>query len=394
LEIIGNAIVGGVETYARNLIANLRPDEFEIVCTCPYESPYTASLRALGAKVYITPIQDDPLWRSIEMTAEVVRQHRIDVIHANLPNAHTLAGVVSRLTNTPAVATIHARVLWIQELSVTRLADMDLITVCQEAYAQALAMGLPTDSVSLIPNGVDTRHFHPGHSGAAFRQEIGIEPGTLLVGFVGRMSLEKGPDKFVRVAGRIRHQLPRVRFVMVGAGPIEPDVRNLIQEMGLGEVVHVAGVRDDVEGIYPALDLFIQTSRSEAMPLALLEAMASGVPSVAMAVGGVAELVQAGTTGVLVSPGDWPGVASRYPGDWEGIASAAIDLLQQPDRLKAMGAAARKRTEQHYDLRTTVKETAELFHRLAKPATAKSGMLRPVPSVVRNKSGEGSSGSG
>jgi glycosyltransferase involved in cell wall biosynthesis len=385
LEIIGNAITGGMETYTRNLIASLPRDEYDITCILPFESAYTASLRELGCRVYITPIHDDPLWRSIEMATEVIRQHQIDVIHANLANAHTLAGVVGRLTNTPAVATLHSRTLWIQELSVTRLTGMNLITVCQEAYWQALATGLPPERVSLIRNGVDTARFAPSRSGAAFRASLGLGADVQLVGFVGRMSWEKGPDKFVHAASRIRQQLPDVHFAMVGEGHVEPDIRHIIEETGMGDRVHMVGLRRDVENVYPAFDLLIQTSRSEAMPLALLEGMASGVPVVALAVGGVAELVGGGTTGALINPGDWPGVASHYPGDTEGIALAAADLLRNPVRLKEMGAAARARVESQFDLRGSVAETSALFERLVKPAVMKNGAWQQLPQVVRDK---------
>lgn len=385
LEIIGNGIVGGMEAYTRNLIASLPTDEYDVTCILPSESAYTASLRALGCRVYITPIHDDPLWRSIELSSEVIRQHQIDVIHANLANAHTLAGIVGRLTNTPTVATIHSRSLWIQELSVTRLTNMNLITVCQEAYFQAVAAGLPADKLTLIPNGVDTQAFNPSRDGSAFRESLGLGPETQLVGFVGRMSWEKGPDKFVQVTGRIRQQLPDVHFVMVGDGPVEPDIRSMVEGNGMADRIHLAGLRRDMADVYPALDLLVQTSRSEAMPLALLEAMASGVPVVAIAVGGVPEVVEAGTTGMLISPGDWPGVSSSYPGDWEGIADASIDLLKRPDRLKRMGAAARLRIETQFDLRRSARETSALFQRLVKPAVMKNGVWQPLPTVVRDK---------
>lgn len=388
LEIIGNAITGGMETYARNLIANLPRDEFEVSCVCPYESAYTESLRSLGCRIYVTPIHDDPMWRAIEMTAGVVRQHEIELIHANLANAHTLAGVVSGFTGVPAVATIHSRTIWVQELSVTRLAGMHMITVCEEARMQALSTGLSDDTVRLIRNGVDLNRFRPDRGGAEFRRSIGVEPDAMLVGFVGRLSWEKGPDKFVHVASRIHQELPDVHFALVGEGPVEGDIHHLVQRLGLGDRIHLTGLREEVEAIYPALDLFVQTSRSEAMPLALLEAMASGVPAVAIAVGGVAELVEAGTTGLLISPGDWPGVSSRYPGDWEGIACAATDLLRTPERLKRMGEAARARAEAKYDLRRTVIETAEFFRQLARPSL-KSAIAQPVAGLVGDKSAVG-----
>ena len=387
LEIIGNAIVGGMETYTRNLVAALPRDQFEVTCILPYESAYTASLRELGCKTYITPIHDDPMWRSIEMSVEVIKQHQIDVIHANLANAHTLAGIVGRMTNTPTVATIHSRSLWIQELSVSKVTGMSLITVCQEAFAGALACGIPPENLTMIRNGVDTRRFTPERSGSAFRASIGVAPDTLLIGFVGRLSWEKGPDKFVQVAQRIGLEFPEAHFAMVGEGPVEPELRHMLAANGMGDRVHLAGLRRDVEDIYPAFDLLVQTSRSEAMPLALLEGMASGVPVVAIAVGGVAELVESGTTGLLVSPGDWPGVSSPYPGDWEGIAAAAIDLLRQPARLRAMRDASRRRAVAQFDLSHSVRETAALFASFVKPGVMKNGMWQPT--VLRDKAVEG-----
>src|SRR3954463_9144569 len=252
MQIIGNAIVGGMETYVSNLIATLPGDEFQVTCLCPYESAFTASLRRRGLRVYIAPIKDDPAWCSVEMAVELIRQHRIDIIHAHLPNAHTLAGVAGRLTNTPVVSTIHARTLWTQEISVSRLTSTSLIVVCQEAYAQALAAGVPADSITVIPNGVDTQKFTPQRSGAAFREAIGVPPEATLVGFVGRLAWEKGPDKFVQVAERVRRRRPDIHFVLVGEGPMESELREIIEQAGLQDRVHLAGMHRNIETVYPA----------------------------------------------------------------------------------------------------------------------------------------------
>ena len=120
------------------------------------------------------------------------------------------------------------------------------------------------------------------------------------------------------------------------------------------------------------------------MPLVLLEGMACGCPIVAIGVGGVAELVENGTTGILVSPGGWSYIASSYPGDWEGVAAAAIDLLGQPARLKQMGQAGRRRAEEVFGLRRSVEETARVFQRLVRPAVMKNGVWKPT--VVRDQS--------
>jgi glycosyltransferase involved in cell wall biosynthesis len=385
LQVIGNAIVGGMETYVGNLIANLPPDEFDIICLCPYESAFTAHLRRLGCKVFIAPISDDPPWRAIEMAVELVRQHRIDLIHAHLANAHTLAGIAGRLTNTPVVATVHSRGLWTQEISVSRITDSHLILVCQEAYAQALATGLKTENMTVIPNGVDTRRFRPDRSAAAFRDSIGVPANTPLVGFVGRMSPEKGPDKFIHVAERICQQRPDVHFAMVGEGPLDADLAAMIARMRIGHRVHMAGLHRNMEMVFPAFDLLLQTSRSEAMPLVLLEAMACALPVIAIGIGGVAEMIENGTNGILIGVSEWPGVLSPYPGDWEGVAVAALEFLQRPDRLKEMGQAGRRRAETLFDLERNVRATGAVFQRLVKPAVMKDGIWHPLPTVVRDK---------
>jgi glycosyltransferase involved in cell wall biosynthesis len=211
-----------------------------------------------------------------------------------------------------------------------------------------------------------------------------VPPEATLVGFVGRLAWEKGPDKFVQVADRIHRRRPDVHFTLVGEGPMEAELREMIAQTGLQDRVHLAGMHRNIETVYPAFDLLLQTSRSEAMPLALLEGMACGRPVVAIGIGGVAELVEAGTSGILISPGDWSHVASPYPGDWEGVAAAALDLLNQPARLKQMGQAGRKRAEETFDLRHNIRETTAVFQRLVKPAVMKNGVWQPT--VVRDQS--------
>lgn len=386
LEIIGNAIVGGMEQYVSNLVRRLPPGQFQITCLCPYESAFTVHLRRLGCDVFISPLRDDPPWCSVQAAVEIIRRYDIDLIHAHLLNAHTLAGIAGSLTRRPALATIHTLSLPTQELCVSRLAGTHLLVVCQETYMQALAAGVPAERITLIPNGVDTQLFTPSSSGADFRRGHGIPDDAPLVGFVARISREKGPDKFVRVAERVHERRPEAHFAIVGEGPMEDEIAQMVRLMKADAYIHLAGLRRDVWDVYPAFDLLVQTSRSEAMPLSILEAMACGLPVVAVAVGGVAELVEAGTTGLLLSPGDWPGVASPYPGDWEGVACALVDLLSRPERLKEMGRMGRRRVEESFDLRASVRLTAALFERLVSDRRQAADAWRPPsPPLVEDE---------
>lgn len=379
LEVLGNAIVGGMETYVRNLIINLPPDEFEVTVLCPFESAYTRLLREHGWTVYIAPLRDDPPWRSIEMICSLMRKHRVSVIHAHLMNAYTVGALAGCLMSIPTVATMHGMSLHPQEISVARLTNSHLVLVCREAWSQAVAVGLPLENLTLIPNGVDLSTYHPrACDPSVFRNAIGVGANDFLIGFVGRLAWEKGPDKFVRAAQCILSEHPSAHFAIVGAGPMTADLEHTIEHAGIKGQVHLAGAWAAPQQVYSALDLLLHTSRSDAMPLVILEAMACGVPTVAIGVGGIPELMETGETGYVIGTYEWPGIVNEFPADWEGVAKAAAHLIEHPHLLKRMAQMTAERAAACFDIRHSAKLTADVFRSLAKPPHA-LGHLKVLP---------------
>lgn len=366
LEVLGNAIVGGMENYVRSLIGNLPASEFKITCLCPYESPITADLRRLGHDVFVTPMDRDPTWQAVQTAVGIIRSQGIHLLHAHLPPAHKLAGLVGSLTNKPVVATVHG-MYSLESIGIQRVADCHLIVICQAAYMEARACGVPKGAISLIPNGVDLQRFAPRPDGTEFRQSTGIPLDVPLIGLVGRLSWEKGPDQFIRAAAMVHKQRPDAHFVLVGEGPMVDELRQLIAEQKLEARVHLAGLWADTAKVYPQLDILAQTSRCEGMPLALLEGMACARPFVGMGVGGVLEIVETGTTGLLSAPGDC-----------EGLGHALLKLLAAPEMAQEMGRAARAHVEKAFSLKTTAAQTAVLFRRLVQPQFTSP---RPRPTV-------------
>jgi glycosyltransferase involved in cell wall biosynthesis len=365
LEILGNAIVGGMENYVKNLISHLPVAEFKVTVLCPFESAFTSQVRAQGHDVFIAPLRDDPPWRTIELICTLIRETGVDLLHAHLMNAHTAAAIAGKLTDTPTVATLHGMSLHPQEISVARTTGSHTIVVCREAWSQAIAVGLAADVVSLVPNGIDLSVYHPASADrSVLRSAIGISADDFLIGFVGRLAWEKGPDKFLKAAEQILQQRPEIQFAMVGTGAMEKELGEAIKRRGLERNIHLAGVWRDPSMVYPALDLMLHTSRADAMPLALLEAMASGVPVVAIGVGGVPELIEAGETGLLIGTNEWPGIVSEYPGDWDGVAKAALNLIEHRDRLGRMSALSVSRATALYDIRQSASATANIFRQM------------------------------
>jgi len=354
LELLGNGIVGGMETCVAALIGHLPRDRFTVSAVCPYEGEVADALRAAGADVLVLPMPDDPPWSSIQAGCAFVRAAGVDVLHAHLPNAHVLAGLIGRLAGRPVLATLHGRQLQAADLEVHRAAGTFVHTVCRHSYYQALGMGVDARALSCIPNGVDTQRYQPGESRGALRASLGLEPSVPLVGFVGRLSPEKAPEVFVRAALLLRHLAPEAHCVICGDGPLRESLQAQVERMQLEGRVHFVGLRRDMPEVYRALDVCVCTSNSEGMPLALMEAMASALPVVATRVGGVPDLVEHGRTGWLVGPRDY-----------EGAAQAIARLLAHDDERHGMGRRARERAVQHFALDESIARTAELLQRLA-----------------------------
>jgi glycosyltransferase involved in cell wall biosynthesis len=370
MEVIGNAIVGGMETYVARFISRLPQEHFRVICLCPFESEFTAQLRAQGCQVFIAQMNDDPSWHAIQVATMLVRTHAIDVIHAHMANAHLLAGLAGKLTSTPVLSTIHSRTLSLSDLEVHRLTDTYLSVVSQLAYLQALSVGVKSERLHFIPNGVDSTRFSVREKSAYLHDRLGIPATTPLIGFIGRLSPEKGPEVFLRMAWLVAQKLPDVHFAFIGEGPMLDRLRSAAEDMEFSDRLHFAGTLSDMPKAYASLDLAVMSSYSEGMPLALLEAMACGLAVVATHTGGVADIIEVGTTGLM-----------RAPGDYEGLAQAVVKLMSQPELRQAMGQAARRRAEKHFSLDISVTDMANLLTFLGQSSSRKVGIGYRMASV-------------
>lgn len=358
LQVLGNAIVGGMESWVLRLVQGLPAAYFEFTALCPFESPVTAQLRACGVDVEVAPMPEHLPWTTLQTACALVAERRIELLHAHLPQAHLLAGLAGTLTQRPVLTTIHARQLTTLDLEVHRLARSHVSVVARQSYFHALGLGVEPALLSFEPNGVDTARFRPREraDGEPLRARLGLGPDVPLAGFVGRLSTEKAPDVFVRAALMLKTICPNAHAVLIGEGPMHAELVALIQRCGLEGQVHLAGVCHDMPALYGELDLIVSCSHTEAMPLVLLEAMACGLPAVATRVGGVPDIVEQGSSGWLVAPGDA-----------DDIAQCCARLLQNAAQHRCMSERARERAVQRLDLTPSVARVGELLQRLARP---------------------------
>ena len=215
-------------------------------------------------------------------------------------------------------------------------------------------VGIDRARVTQICNGVDLARF----SGADAGRPLAIpgcpfQPQThLIVGTVGRMQVEKDQVTLVRAFAQALGQQPRLRLVLVGDGPLRAAVDAEVSALGLHDQVWLAGMRSDVPVVLRGLHVFVLPSRAEGISNTILEAMASGLPVLATSVGGNAELVVHGRTGLLVPPAE------------PGAMAEALAAMVAEDRYLAMGRAGRERVVREFSLQAMVDSYQSMYNEL------------------------------
>ena len=204
-----------------------------------------------------------------------------------------------------------------------------------------------------MTHGIDTGTLRPAddESRRAARATLGLEPDAPVIGTVGNFTVKKDQATLLAAAARLTGEHPGLRVVLVGSGPLEDELRAHARRLGIEDATVFAGSRDDVFALLPAFDLFTLSSRFEGLPIALLEAMACGVPPVVTRVGGIPEVVTDGRDGVLVDPGDS-----------EGLATALGKLLADPTRRRELAGHATERAAA-FDLAHAVRRIEAVYDR-------------------------------
>jgi glycosyltransferase involved in cell wall biosynthesis len=208
--------------------------------------------------------------------------------------------------------------------------------------------------VSVIPNGVDVRPDPRCGDRDRARHQLGLPSGSdPVIVSLGRLAEQKGYRYLLEAAASLISQFPLLQVVLAGDGPLRPQLEAQANQLGMGHHVQFMGHRSDVQSVLDAGDVFVLPSLWEAMPFAVLEAMACGIPVVATRVAGIPELVEPGITGMLAPPAN--GAA---------LADSIQALLTMPDRGGGLAAAARARIEERYSLRAMLAQTSRLYRQL------------------------------
>ena len=214
-------------------------------------------------------------------------------------------------------------------------------------------VGIAPDKVMTIYDGIDLAVYRKFVDRTAKLHELGLPTECLVVGMVSRMVPVKDHKTFLKAARLVVEAVPKAHFVLVGDGPLEADLKNEVEELGISTHVSFLGFRKDIPELMRLFDLIVLSSLHESFSLVLAEAMACEKAVVATRVGGIPEVVEDGVTGLLVPP--------REP---ESLARSIVELLTDPPRRKAMGLAGKARVEERFSIETMVCSHEALYESL------------------------------
>lgn len=363
-------VFGGAERSLLLLMEGLRGGRYRPVLVTEEGSALDVAARSAGirvAPVHLGKIRlrGNPVLALLRLgggvlkIARAVRRSRARIVHANVMRAAPYAGLAAKLTGARFVW--HVRDIhkerWFSRL-VGALADV--VVANSAASAEALPDAVRRKTV-VVHNGVDLSRFHPGQQDrAAFRASIGVPDGAPLIGNVGWVSPWKNQMLFVGAAAKIMERRPDARFVLVGqaSDPVYfrywADVQEKAKAL-LGDHVVLTGSREDIAGVLGGLDVLLHTAMDEPFGRVVIEAMAMGTPVVALAGGGVDEIVVDGVTGALVK---------RSSDDAARLADAVIALIDDKERSEAFGRAGLQRATQHFDSRVSARQIELIYDRL------------------------------
>jgi glycosyltransferase involved in cell wall biosynthesis len=306
--------------------------------------------------VEVLPSSGRNYWRDRSLLKQLVRSHRIDVVHTHGYRADMMGFLAARSERRPVVSTAHGFTgggrknrlnQWLAMRAVGR--DDCVVAVSAPLAAQLHEMGVPADRIATIPNAWRPPPTPPLDRALA-RAALGLEGDGPMLGWVGRLSHVKGADIALEALALMRNR--QARLVFVGDGPERATLEAQVRSLGLGEQVRFVGLVAAAASLLRAFDALVLSSRSEGTPMILLETVHAGVPIIASAVGGVPDLITP-NTGTLV-----------LPNDSAALAAAMDEVLSHPGAAQARAAAARARVADLYSPEAWVSRHLAVYQRV------------------------------
>jgi glycosyltransferase involved in cell wall biosynthesis len=367
-HVLDSLNIGGTETQAVELARRLDPAQYEVTLAC-LQARGPLAERLKGSSVRLLEFHpkggmNSPggIYQLLRMAA-FLRRGRFDIVHAHDLWANLLAVPAAWMARVPVILSSQrdlSHLDFYQGRNKKWLRRVQKLSRLVVANAGSIRDGLiadedfSPDKVRVIYNGVDMDRF------TKVQPDRGrLFPGVTgkLVAFVGNMHTDvKGHPTLIAAAAEVVRDFPETRFLLVGDGAARSDFEAQAASLGIQANVLFLGRRDDVPEILACSDVAVLPSKAEGLPNAVLEYLAAGLPTVASNVGGNAEVIREGVSGLLVPPGDAG-----------ALSSALLKVLRDPDLARRLGAAGQEHVRTNFSFERMIDQVDQLYTELLEP---------------------------
>jgi glycosyltransferase involved in cell wall biosynthesis len=358
LQLISSLPVGGAEDLVAAMVTGLDPGKF-LVRAATLGPPGAVGeelsraghpVRSLGLDLKRTPF-----FRIVARVRGLLREVKPDILHTHLyhPSLYGrlaslglgLTGVVASVHNSYTRVKLH-RCLW--NFLLSGLTDQVLVSSPRVWQDVRTWDRVPAGKITVFPYGIRLTDLDETPEADQVRAELGVA--GFVVGMVGRLEEQKGQRFLVAALPELSRQIPDLTVLLVGEGREQSALESQAEELGVSSLVHFLGTRRDLPRLFRAMDLFVQPSLWEGLPLTLLMAMGAGLPVVGTRVSGVTEVVADGVNGRLTPPGDSG-----------ALAGTILELYRQLDLRGRLAEAARRTVAENYSQEAMLRRLAGIY---------------------------------
>ena len=370
LYVIGSLRVSGAEKALVTIVRGINKERFHpIVCCTGGGGELESTIRKCGIPVKIFGSGRFYDFVEIIKLSQFIKRENVDIVHTQLFESDIIGRIAAKLAKVPIIISTFQNIYqWKQSKKLKERIKTIVDRITSNYYTDQLIAvshsvknfhiekcGIRADKIVTLPNLVDFEKLklRDGFDPVKKRQELSLKPGVPIMINIGRLFPQKGQKYLIQAAAKVASTFKKVKFLIVGNGFLLSDLKREVESLQLSDNVKFLGKRDDIPELLSISDVFVLSSLWEGLSVALLEAMAMGKPIVATNVDGALDVIKHKKEGLLVPPKDS-----------NALTKAIIYLLENKEKAKKMGTAAKKKVVEQFSTNVVVRKLEQLYEKL------------------------------
>jgi glycosyltransferase involved in cell wall biosynthesis len=376
---------GGSEKVILSLLDNINTELFDVVPIIYTRSDQTnnrfiSRLEQMKKKYYFISVNKykfkylNPIINIVE-TYNILKTNQFDLLHTHGYRADVLGSITGKITGLSLISTCHGFIANDTNLTLYNMIDRiilrsfnKIITVSKGIKDDLIKSGIHESHITVLQNAVSGHYSNElfSQNRQSKRKLLKIDGKDFVIGYVGRLSEEKGIKYLIEAGSLLLNESMPIRLLIIGEGPQKKEMEGLVKKANIGDNITFVGFQSEIEEWLPAMDVFVLPSLTEGTPMSLLEAMAYGIPVVASAVGGVPQVIDSEQNGILVPPGK--------PQD---IKDAIRFLYMNEDLRKSFSSEAQNKIKLNYNVEDWTRKIEAEYLKIKMPAEWQAELAKP-----------------